>query len=88
MIYDGTPEIMAEYACLAREAGARLIGGCCGTMPMHLVAMREALESRPRGARPEFDAIRESIGDFSSESDGTEVVELAARRPRRGRRRA
>ena len=31
--YDGTPEIMADYACLARDAGARVIGGCCGTTP-------------------------------------------------------
>src|SRR5690606_10160990 len=30
--YDGTPELMAEYAVLARDAGARIIGGCCGTM--------------------------------------------------------
>jgi hypothetical protein len=47
--YDGTPELMAEYAVLARDAGVRIIGGCCGTMPEHLRAMRAALESRPKG---------------------------------------
>jgi hypothetical protein len=46
--YDGTPELMAEYAVLARDAGVRIIGGCCGTMPEHLRAMREALETGPR----------------------------------------
>ena len=50
--YDGTPELMAEYAVLARDAGVRIIGGCCGTMPEHLRAMREALETRPKGPRP------------------------------------
>jgi hypothetical protein len=50
--YDGTPELMAEYAVLARDAGVRIIGGCCGTMPEHLKAMRAALESRPRGPVP------------------------------------
>ncbi|MCB2137495.1 MAG: betaine--homocysteine S-methyltransferase, partial [Rhodobacteraceae bacterium] len=34
--YDGTPALMAEYAVLARDAGAKIIGGCCGTMPEHL----------------------------------------------------
>ena len=31
--YDGTPDLMADYAVLARDAGATIIGGCCGTMP-------------------------------------------------------
>lgn len=34
--YDGTPELMADYAVMARDLGVRIIGGCCGTMPMHL----------------------------------------------------
>ena len=32
--YDGTPELMGQYARLARDCGARIIGGCCGTMPI------------------------------------------------------
>ena len=52
--YDGTPELMAEYAVLARDAGAPIIGGCCGTMPDHLRAMRAALESRPKRPAPHF----------------------------------
>ena len=84
--YDGTPELMAEYACLARDAGAWLIGGCCGTTADHLVAMRAALENRPRGPRPGLDAIRERIGEFTSADDGT--GEAAQRPPRRSRRRA
>ena len=88
--YDGTPELMARYACIVRDAGARLIGGCCGTKPEHLVAMRAALESQPRGARPTLDQIREALGDFTSADDGTgdNVTELRpARGGRRGRRR-
>jgi len=38
--YDGTPELMADYAALAHNSGARIIGGCCGTMPAHLRLMR------------------------------------------------
>ncbi|WP_370161291.1 betaine--homocysteine S-methyltransferase [Limimaricola soesokkakensis] len=83
--YDGTPELMADYACLARDAGATIIGGCCGTMPDHLRAMREALETRPVGERPTLETIVEKVGGFSSASDGTDGAgpERAARRGRR-----
>ncbi|MDW4548575.1 betaine--homocysteine S-methyltransferase [Defluviimonas sp. D31] len=84
--YDGTPDLMAEYAVLARDAGATIIGGCCGTMPEHLAAMRRALEERPRGARPTLDEIAAKLGGFSSTSDGTGADEGAGRE-RRGRRR-
>ncbi len=87
--YDGTPELMAEYAVMARDSGAKIVGGCCGTMPEHLSAMREALDSRPRGDRPALEKVVEVLGPFSSESDGTEAKpEGEERRSRRGRRRA
>ena len=84
--YDGTPDLMAEYAVLARDAGVRIIGGCCGTMPEHLKAMREALESRPKGPRPTVEDIREKLGAFSSASDGTGDTSGDPKRERRGRR--
>jgi len=85
--YDGTPELMARYACLARDAGARLIGGCCGTRPEHLVAMRAALESHQPGARPSLDRIRSEIGEFTSETDGTGGTDDAPERSAGRRRR-
>lgn len=84
--YDGTPALMAEYAVLARDAGARIIGGCCGTMPDHLRAMREALETRPKGARPTLETISAALGGFSSASDGTGDTSGDPKRERRGRR--
>jgi 5-methyltetrahydrofolate--homocysteine methyltransferase len=85
--YDGTPEVMAEYARLARDAGARLIGGCCGTRPEHLVAMRAALEGHTPGARPGLEEIVARVGAFTSASDGTEAPEEGAPEGRRRRRR-
>ena len=41
--YDGTPEVMAGYARRARELGVAVIGGCCGSTPAHIAAMRDAL---------------------------------------------
>lgn len=69
--YDGTPELMADYAVLARDCGARIIGGCCGTTPAHLRAMRTALETLPRGPAPDPELIQARLGAFSSASDGS-----------------
>ncbi|OGO27089.1 MAG: methionine synthase I [Chloroflexi bacterium RBG_16_52_11] len=41
--YDGTPEVMAEYALSVGSLGARLIGACCGSTPAHIRAMAVAL---------------------------------------------
>ncbi|MEI6099836.1 MAG: betaine--homocysteine S-methyltransferase [Alphaproteobacteria bacterium] len=84
--YDGSPELMAEYAVLARDAGVRIIGGCCGTMAEHLQAMRDALENRPRGSVPTLEDIRAKLGAFSSVSDGTGDTSGDPKRERRGRR--
>ncbi|MEJ6746157.1 MAG: betaine--homocysteine S-methyltransferase [Yoonia sp.] len=83
--YDGTPALMGDYAVLARNCGARIIGGCCGTTPEHLVAMRAALENTPKGPKPSPEDITTALGGFSSVSDGTDGAG-PVRAPRRGRR--
>jgi 5-methyltetrahydrofolate--homocysteine methyltransferase len=70
IVYDGTPEIMAAYAIMARDAGARIIGGCCGTAPEHLKAMRVALDSTPRRAQaPTHADIEEKLGPVKVTTD-------------------
>jgi methionine synthase I (cobalamin-dependent) len=64
--FNGTPELMAEYARLALDAGARIIGGCCGTTPEHLRAMRAALERHVRGPRPSIETIEARLGALSA----------------------
>jgi homocysteine S-methyltransferase len=51
LIYLSSPAYMAEYAGRMVEAGARLVGGCCGTTPLHTAAMRETLDRLVPGAR-------------------------------------
>jgi 5-methyltetrahydrofolate--homocysteine methyltransferase len=41
--YDGTPEVMADYARQMRELGVKYIGACCGSTPEHIAAMSVAL---------------------------------------------
>jgi methionine synthase I (cobalamin-dependent) len=64
--FNGTPELMARYACLSLDAGARIIGGCCGTTPDHLRIMRLALESHARGSKPDLATIEARLGAIST----------------------
>jgi len=62
VVFQGDEEIMAAYARLARDAGARIIGGCCGTSPKHLAAIVESLEGYTPGESPEDAVIEEALG--------------------------
>src|SRR2546421_108867 len=42
--YMATPDYFADYALRFAQAGVHLIGGCCGTTPRHIAAMRKALD--------------------------------------------
>ncbi|HEX5934110.1 MAG TPA: betaine--homocysteine S-methyltransferase [Pseudorhizobium sp.] len=82
--YSGTPPLMANYARLARDAGAKIIGGCCGTSCDHLAAMRRALDEYTPGPRPTIEEIVERIGPLrnktASESGGDGNRERRRRR--------
>jgi 5-methyltetrahydrofolate--homocysteine methyltransferase len=64
--YSGTPELMADYARLAVDAGASVIGGCCGSKPAHVAAMRRALDTHERGERPTVESIVAALGPLVS----------------------
>ncbi|MFZ2100467.1 MAG: betaine--homocysteine S-methyltransferase [Oricola sp.] len=85
IVYSGTPELMAEYVNLAIDAGATIIGGCCGTTSEHLKAMRHALDHHAKGTRPTLDDVVAKIGPLRNKSAGEGAS--APRRERTGRRR-
>ena len=81
--YSGTPPLMADYARLAVDAGAKIIGGCCGTSCEHLAAMRQAIDGhKTRGPRPSVEMIVERIGPMRNKA----AADAAPARERRGRR--
>ncbi|MEM5585846.1 betaine--homocysteine S-methyltransferase [Roseibium sp. AS2] len=92
VVYTGTPELMANYAHMALNAGARVIGGCCGTSPVHLAAMRAALDEHSAGQRPTLEDVIAEIGPLVSppnkvaDAARAEAAGSAGGR-RRGRRR-
>jgi 5-methyltetrahydrofolate--homocysteine methyltransferase len=48
IIYSGTPDVMCSYVVPLIEAGANIVGGCCGTTPQHIKIMGEELKNERR----------------------------------------
>jgi methionine synthase / methylenetetrahydrofolate reductase(NADPH) len=81
-----TPEYFGEFAAQARALGARIIGGCCGTTPAQISAIRTAINenaapSSPLLVRERERATRAVEGDAPTKlqrmlEDGTFVVSV------------
>ncbi len=76
-IYLASPEYMANYARRMIAAGARFVGGCCGTTPEHIRTIRDLVASSqpPRSAK----IVRRPSG--VDEEKGVDAVPLADRSP-------
>lgn len=93
--YSGTPELMATYAKLAIDAGARIIGGCCGTTPEHVASMRVAIDQHTKKEAPVIGDVINALGSVTAGAQaqlaGDQSVEGGAltkgRRGGRARRR-
>lgn len=83
VVYSGDPALMAKYAALAVDSGARIIGGCCGTSPDHLAEMKRALDAHVPSAPPSIEDIVATVGPLTNQ-----VAGATAERPERRRRRA
>ncbi len=62
VVYSGTPDLMEDYARLAMDVGARIIGGCCGSRPEHVARMRKGIDTHTRGQKPDRALIEERLG--------------------------
>ncbi len=78
--YSGTPELMAKYARLAVDAGARIIGGCCGTSPEHLQAMAESIAGYSQGPAPSVESIVAAIGPLTNKAPSADGASSGRRR--------
>jgi methionine synthase I (cobalamin-dependent) len=46
LVYDVTPEVMAEYAQKFADLGVKILGTCCGSTPEHIRAVAEAVKNK------------------------------------------
>jgi len=90
-IYLCSPEYMAGFARKAIAAGAQIVGGCCGTTPNHIRAMRSAIRALDEQARIEVSGVapvpntetppaplaqRSRLGSLIAEGKFATVVEI------------
>ena len=79
-MYMASPEYMATYAHHLVQAGARIVGGCCGTTPEHIAAMVEGVRPlSPRQPRVAARERRQAQPDLPPEDPGVQPVPLAER---------
>jgi 5-methyltetrahydrofolate--homocysteine methyltransferase len=63
---EGPQELARELAAFVRDFGVNAVGGCCGTTPEHIVALREAVASVDRKARPQPLAAQEAASAITA----------------------
>lgn len=68
IMYPADADYFGDYALSFREAGANVVGGCCGTTPQHISAMKKAFE-----AAPAF--VMESVTILDDDEIATEPAE-------------
>ena len=77
-MYMASAEYMGTYAHHLVQAGAKVVGGCCGTTPEHIAAMVEGVRPlSPRNARVPMKERRRSHPDLPPEDPGVTPVPLA-----------
>lgn len=72
--YMGSPEYMAEYSRRFVQAGAKFVGGCCGTTPTHIKLISESIRSvSPRVSAASFHAQPATVAELKP--DDVHVVD-------------
>jgi homocysteine S-methyltransferase len=69
-----TPEYFAEFAAHARDLGARVVGGCCGTTPAEIAAIRTALAEERKPRAPLVFSERELVVSLGEEQTETALA--------------
>ncbi|HEX9330467.1 MAG TPA: bifunctional homocysteine S-methyltransferase/methylenetetrahydrofolate reductase, partial [Anaerolineales bacterium] len=68
IMYPADEEYFGEYALSFREAGACIVGGCCGTTPQHISAMRKALDTVSQTEQPHITVLpQEELAETTQE---------------------
>jgi homocysteine S-methyltransferase len=68
IMYPADAEYFGDYALSFREMGACIVGGCCGTTPQHIAAMRKAFDTTPHVEQPQVTVLpQEEVTETAQE---------------------
>lgn len=76
VLYQGKPEYFAREMGLIAAAGVRILGGCCGTTPAHIAALRAELDALPRQTETAPAAKLSTVAAPEVEKDDTFLRKL------------
>ncbi len=79
VMYSAGADYFGEYAVLLRDAGADVVGGCCGTTPMHIAAMRRALDAHIQSRQPVAIPTKEPVRDAQAALPSTRLADSLAK---------
>jgi homocysteine S-methyltransferase len=86
VIYPSSPDYLANFAADAVHAGISLVGGCCGTTPDHIAAMRSVLNSNgsrdntATAARPRITSVDDRTAELIAPEGPTEFAQKLGRK--------
>lgn len=78
IMYPADADYFGEYALQFRDAGANIVGGCCGTTPQHIAAMKKSFESFPAGPVAEISILPEDEITAEPEDQPTQLAQKLA----------
>lgn len=76
--YETSPQYFADLGRRMTEAGAALVGGCCGTSPLHIAALSEALQGLKPTKRQGSEVITSEHPPHAPESTEKSILDLIA----------
>lgn len=78
IMYPADADYFGNYAISFREAGANIVGGCCGTTPQHIAAMKKAFETAPMKISEVFETSEVLEADSSETEPPTQLAQKLA----------
>jgi methionine synthase I (cobalamin-dependent)/5,10-methylenetetrahydrofolate reductase len=78
IMYPADADYFGDYALSFREAGANIVGGCCGTTPQHISAMKKAFESAPLKTSQILETSEVLEVDSSDVEQPTQLAQILA----------
>ena len=78
IMYPADADYFGEYALQFRDAGANIVGGCCGTTPQHIAAMKKSFETFPAGPVAEISFLPEDEITAEPEDQPTQLAQKLA----------
>ncbi|WP_409298297.1 bifunctional homocysteine S-methyltransferase/methylenetetrahydrofolate reductase [Peribacillus sp. SCS-26] len=80
LVYQANPEYFGQQALELRKQGARIIGGCCGTTPLHIESVKKALQGLPPVFEKELKIRRVEVLESTSAPNEPSLAQKAAAR--------